>query len=109
MRRQNRKILLLVDNCFAHIEVGGITKVTVKFLPVNTTNVLQPGDRGIIRTLKAHFQNQLRKIIIKFIDNTEEEVLANDIAKTVYDLDDTQTNMLHDAWNCVSSETIGNC
>ena len=38
-----------------HIEMDGMTNITVKFSPANTTSVLQPSDQGIIGDLKNQF------------------------------------------------------
>ena len=84
-----------------------MTKVTVKSFSANTTSVLQPCDQEIVRALKAHFQNQLRQIIIDSIDDIEEEILANDIVKKVNVL--YANHMLHDAWDRVLLKIIQNC
>lgn len=41
MVRNNRKILLFVDNCTSHVELD-ISNNRIKFLPANTTSRLQP-------------------------------------------------------------------
>jgi len=105
--RQKRKVLMLVDNCSAHTQVDGLKSITVKFLPPNTTSVLQPCDMGIIRTLKAYFRHQLRQNIIDTIDDSQEELVANEVVKKVTLLD--TMNMLDVAWEKVTAETIRNC
>ncbi|PWW77840.1 DDE-domain-containing protein, partial [Tuber magnatum] len=57
MERQNCQIILLVDNCSAHIEPIDYTlkAIRLEFLPPNTTSQLQPLDSGIIRTFKAYY------------------------------------------------------
>jgi hypothetical protein len=47
MRRQNRHVILLVDNFSGHhIDDDAFTNVKIKFLPPNTTSKLQPCDQG---------------------------------------------------------------
>lgn len=55
MRRQNRKILLLVDNAPTHAlyETTRLTNITIQSLPPNTTAHLQPCDQGIINSFKV--------------------------------------------------------
>src|SRR6266542_6439334 len=50
MRRQNRNILLLVDNAPTHAlyETTYLTNITIKYLPPNTMSHLQPYDQDII-------------------------------------------------------------
>jgi hypothetical protein len=52
---------LLVDNCSAHPKdcSGELTNVVLYFLPPNVTSVIQPCDMGIIRNLKALYQNRM--------------------------------------------------
>ena len=46
----NRKILLLVDNCSAHvIDLTILKNINLVFLPPNCTSVLQPLDNGILK------------------------------------------------------------
>lgn len=45
MKKDNRSILLIVDNCPAHPEMPGLSNITLRFLPPNTTSEVQPMDR----------------------------------------------------------------
>ena len=45
---QNRKVLLIVNNCTAYPEVGGLKAFGLYFLPPNTTSITQPMDQGVI-------------------------------------------------------------
>ena len=60
MQRENRQIILLVDNFSAHIQVDPIDydlkAIPLEFLPPNTTAQLQPLDAGIIRIFKAYYR-----------------------------------------------------
>jgi len=55
MRRQNRNILLLINNAPTHTlyETTHLTNITIENLPPNTTAHLQPCDQGIIHSFKV--------------------------------------------------------
>ena len=73
MKRDNRKIALIVDNCTAHpTDIQGLQAVKLCFLPPNTTAKLQPMDAGIIRNLKYHYRIDFIKRKIDSIDNNQE-------------------------------------
>ena len=57
--KENRKIALIIDNCTAHPEIGGLKAIDLFFLPPNTTSVLQPMDQGVIRSLKARYRTKV--------------------------------------------------
>ena len=65
---QNLKVLLIVDNCPAHPEIGGLKAIELCFLPPNTTPITQPMDQGVIRSLKAKYRSRMTQQIIKAID-----------------------------------------
>ena len=50
-RAQDRKVVLLIDNCPAHPEIKNLTNINLIFLPPNMTSVLQPMDQ-------AHYQRR---------------------------------------------------
>ncbi|XP_056008513.1 tigger transposable element-derived protein 6-like [Ostrea edulis] len=64
MVRQNRKVLLLVDNCSAHPKDAAdrLSNVKLEFLPANTTSVIQPCDQGIIKNLKTLYRSQVETV-----------------------------------------------
>ena len=45
---QERKLVMIVDNCPAHAEVSGLKAINLQFLPPNTTSCTQPMDQGVI-------------------------------------------------------------
>jgi len=55
MRRQDRNILLLVDNTSTHAlyKTTHLTNITIKHLLPNITAHLQPCDQGIINSFKV--------------------------------------------------------
>jgi hypothetical protein len=52
MKKQNQKILLLVDIATRHRAAKVMSNIKVKFLPPNLTSEVPPLDQGIIRALK---------------------------------------------------------
>jgi hypothetical protein len=46
-KQQNRKILMIVDNCPAHPKVENLSNLIVERIPPNTTSGLQPLDQGV--------------------------------------------------------------
>ena len=45
--RENRKILLPVDNCPAHPKIQSLKNIRLEFLPANTTFLIQPLNQGV--------------------------------------------------------------
>ena len=69
MARQNRKVLLFIDNCCAHPQIHSLRAVTHLFLSLNTTAVIQPCDVGIIKNLKHYYQKMLMRSILTWDDS----------------------------------------
>ena len=59
MARENRHVLLLMDNAPSHIIPKKLNHVRCEFLPPTTTSHLQPMDAGIINAYKAHYRRYL--------------------------------------------------
>ena len=57
MQKQNRKVILLVDNACVHklsVELlKDLTYVKIPYMPPKSTSVLQPLDQGIIHSFKC--------------------------------------------------------
>lgn len=98
LKKEKRKILLLVDNCPAHPNVQNLSSIKLVFLPPNTTSVLQPMDQGVIRCLKSNYRKQLMLKIIRDADNNTQSTI------TLLDAID----MVASAWQSVKSTTIAN-
>ena len=56
--KQNRHVLLLIDNAPGHI-IGEYSNIRIQFLPPNTTAKLQPLDQGIIKSTKHNYRTIL--------------------------------------------------
>ncbi|KAH6946715.1 hypothetical protein HPB50_014755 [Hyalomma asiaticum] len=99
MRRENRKILLIVDNCSAHIVNVRLTHVRLEFLPPKNTSLLQPLDQGIIKSVKAEFRKRLVQSLI--INLRLKQPTSINVRQTA--------EMLTGAWWNVKTSTIRNC
>lgn len=72
IKRQGRKVIVVVDNCSAHPNDADrhLQHVKLVFLPPNTTSCIQPCDMGIIRNMKAHYRRRVLEKITE-IDCSE--------------------------------------
>ncbi|GBN83483.1 Jerky -like [Araneus ventricosus] len=70
-----KKAVLLMDNAPAHPDVETLKaeNITCKFMPPNTTAILQPMDKGIIESMKRCYRKQLlSKLPFEGDDDAEE-------------------------------------
>lgn len=104
MRRQNRKVLLFVDNASSHQD-NDLTNVKLVKLPPNSTSVLQPMDQGIIQATKLKFYKQQSSHIIARMENST--LCGTDLLKEVNVLDTIY--WLGKAWKDVEPSSIARC
>lgn len=108
LKRKSNQIraVLLWDNCPAH-PAGLVSKcgrITTKFLPPNTTSLLQPQDQGIISAFKRHY----RKRFVR-------DCLGNDASHGDFRAILKQYNIRNaifnaaNAWNDVTKAILHNC
>ena len=64
MKRNNRKILLFLDNAPCHMFTQDFSNIKVVFFPPNTTSKCQPLDQGVIKSFKCYYRQKLVKHII---------------------------------------------
>lgn len=64
MTKKQKKVLLIVDNCSAHMVNVRSSNVQLEFLPPSCTSLLQPLDQGIIRCVKAEFRKRLVQCLL---------------------------------------------
>ena len=95
--KENRRIALIIDNCTAHPETGGLKVIELFFLLSNTTSALQPMHKGVIRSLKARYRT---KVVQKMID-------GNKSLSNISVLD--AMKMLVLSWDEVTDKTMQNC
>lgn len=99
MLRQDRKILLLLDNASSHPTDVDLSNVKLCFLPPNTTSHLQPLDSGIIKSFKSQYRKlQLQHIVEKLDADSEPDL---NLKQAVC--------FIRAAWKNVSSVVIKNC
>ena len=98
--KENRKVVLIVDNCPAHPIVDGLKAIKLVFLPPNTTSKNQPMDQSVIRSPKAKDRRKIIKRLIRAVD------MKKELPQTSI-LDAMQ--LLQSALSEVSELTIKNC
>ncbi len=109
LQKEGRKILLLIDNATCHPTVTDFGNITVEFLPANTTSLIQPLDKGIIKNLKVHYRGMLVGYILQLIeeDPNFKSSTAKEISSKVNVLQAIQ--FVADSWRAVTTRTIQNC
>lgn len=68
MRKQNRSILLFMDNATSHPNLT-LSNIKLVFFPPQTTSVLQPLDQGIIYTTKMYYRKKVLSRLCREIDD----------------------------------------
>jgi hypothetical protein len=101
MPKQNRKILLFLDNAPVHPSDVKLANINLKFFPANTTAKIQPLDQGAIKTFKTHYRKQLVQHLIANADSANS---ADDISITALDA----VWWIDGAWKAVTESTIQN-
>ncbi|XP_039298512.1 tigger transposable element-derived protein 6-like [Nilaparvata lugens] len=71
MKKENRKILLFLDNCSVHNNPPQLDNVKLIFFPPSTTSGLQPLDQGIIHNFKTIYRREIVSIVLDSIENGE--------------------------------------
>lgn len=99
--KQNRKILLFMDNAPVHPPDVKLNNITLKFFPANTTSRIQPLDQGLIKVFKANYRKQLVQHIIASADSTHS---AEDIVVTALDA----VWWIDIAWKSITEITVQN-
>lgn len=100
MCSQNRKIVLILDQCPAHPKEMTLQNVKVVFLPANATSHLQPLDAGIIKNAKHHYKSLLVRRLLAKIDQKDGNLQINLL---------DALHFIAMAWHRVSATTIANC
>jgi len=105
MRRQNRNILMFLDNAPCHPDLSDTcTNIKLQFFPPNTTAKLQPLDQGIIKNVKVKYRTKLLQHVISKVDSCDS---ASDVAKSVNVLN--AVTWISQAWKEVEPTVITNC
>jgi hypothetical protein len=100
--KENRNILLFLDNCSVHSQNLNLSNIKIEFFPPNCTSVLQPLDMGIIKNIKVKYRSKLMSNILREYRKNKK---VNTDFINLYDA----LCILDSAWNEVSGQTIYNC
>lgn len=100
-RRQNRKIILFVDNFSGHFITFEPTHIRIEFFAPNMTSKIQPLDAGVIRCWKALYRRAFCLRAIELDEAGEADIYKVNLLEVML--------MAREAWKNVSSETIANC
>ena len=99
IHRQNRSIVMIVNNCPAHPHATGLKAVTLVFLPPNSTSVTQSMDQGVIRSLKVNYRKRFVTKKLKMMDAVNVQAIS------ILDA----LHMMKALWGDVKHSTIANC
>jgi hypothetical protein len=107
-RMAGRNVLLIMDNCSAHIPLMQLASIvtlcntTVFYLSPNTTLKIQPCDAGIIRSLKAYYWCRFNRLLIQRLQDKVADSEKIDVLEAMH--------IIVVTWSMdVKPETIRNC
>lgn len=107
-RMANRQVLLILDNCSAHIPLNQLpdnitlNNTEVLFLPPNMTSKIQPCDQGIIRNFKAYYRKRFNQHLLQGMDDNVENPEKINVLQAI--------RMAVASWSDdVTATTIANC
>ena len=102
---QDSKALLLMDQCPSHPPAESLVssdgKITVMFLPKNTTAHIQPLDQGIIKYFKSNYRRELLLSAIASPADVPTFVKQITVKDAIY--------TCGGAWDNVTPKTVNNC
>ncbi|KAK3891446.1 hypothetical protein Pcinc_004667 [Petrolisthes cinctipes] len=110
--RDRVRALIFLDNAPAHPAASELVaehgRIRVKFLPPNTTSLIQPMDQGIIVAFKRLYRRRFLEEVMVVVDEEDRNVgqLTLQNLKS-YNLRSVIYNISR-AWNDVSSSTLAN-
>ncbi|XP_054087836.1 tigger transposable element-derived protein 4-like [Zeugodacus cucurbitae] len=101
--KQDRKVLLFVDNYTAHPRdvKNKLKNIQLAYFPPNMTSLLQPMDQGIIYNMKQHYRKRILTNILAQLDEGT-SVFTIDLLHAIRNL-----STVWDVY--VKPETIANC
>ena len=70
-RVDERKIALTMGNCPACSSISNLINIQLVFLPSNTTSILKPMDKGIIRSLKVHCRGRVVRLLCRALEKND--------------------------------------
>lgn len=101
MAREDRHVLLTLDNCSAHnIDGLDLPNVKIIFFPANSTSRVQPLDQGIIAAFKSRFKTRLVRYALLCIESQQSNMKWNILQAM---------RAMAISWDDVTCQTITNC
>ncbi len=85
----NRKILLVFDNCNAHVPLEELlARIQLKnthvlYLPPNMTSKIQPSDAGIIRNFKAYYRHRFNRLVLQCLEDDVDQAEKIDVLQAI--------------------------
>ena len=104
MKKQRRKVLLVMDNAPCHPKNVELSNVELLFLPAHSTSKIQPMDAGIINSVKARYRGRIVSKLLSVIEKEDDPLKVmrkHDIKKTI--------DMLAEVWKELPVSVIQNC
>jgi hypothetical protein len=99
MQKQQRNILLCLDNAPCHPSDIPLSNIELLFFPANTISLAQPLDQGVIHTFKVQYRKCLVKHIIARCAKARS---VDDIVISALDA----VNWINLSWRAVMEATI---
>jgi hypothetical protein len=103
MKKENRNVILFLDNTTCHPKVT-LSNVKIAWFPATATSVLQPMNMGVIYILKSHYRQFLMQSLISNVDEANSSYA---LAKSVSVLD--AVNWIGLAVKKIKAETGKKC
>ncbi|KAK3198747.1 hypothetical protein Dsin_022162 [Dipteronia sinensis] len=86
----NRKIMLLLDDCTAHVPLTELPNhiklknTAMHYLPPNLISKLQPCDAGIIRNFKAYYRRRFNLMLLEHLESNTSDLEKIYILEAIY-------------------------
>ena len=106
MRKQNRHVLLFMDNAGVHnVDAAELSNVKPAFFPTNTTSCLQPLDAGVIQYFKLNYRKYVNNHVLSMLtdDNTAQGNPFKSINMSIVII------WTFRSWNGVGKRTASRC
>jgi hypothetical protein len=100
MKHQQRKILMVLDNCTAHL-ISEPSNIKFLFLPPVTSSLIQPLDQGIIKCVKSQYRKQLFSFILEKFDVVQDPIKSIKIIDSII--------YIKKIWDNLDKKIIINC
>nr|XP_053629141.1 TBC1 domain family member 4-like [Cherax quadricarinatus] len=101
----NCKIMLILDNCSAHLKAELLVKNNAfsVYLPPNCTSLIQPQDNGILRSFKSRYRTHFLRCLLSAVNSgrpVREFLKEFNVRDMVY--------CVANAWKSVEASTLKN-